>query len=161
MQPSNLPYSAIIDSPIGKLGIKISANKLCNIDFLLKQSTKNFIENKHAEIVVDQLQKYFKNSQHQFNLAMEINVTAFQQKVLHAMQKIPLGKTQTYGSVAKKLTTSPRAVGNACRSNPIPVIIPCHRIIGSAGIGGFAGATDGDFLAIKKWLLHHENVRLD
>ena len=64
----------------------------------------------------------------------------------------------TYGEMAKKLDSSPRAVGNACRANPLPIIIPCHRVVSQSGIGGYGGHTEGEVLAIKEWLLHHEGV---
>ncbi|WP_235602990.1 methylated-DNA--[protein]-cysteine S-methyltransferase [Piscirickettsia litoralis] len=74
------------------------------------------------------------------------------------MQEIPRGQTLTYGELAKKLQTGPRAIGAACRTNPIPVIIPCHRIVSKQGMGGFHGKTSGKFLTIKEWLLQHEGA---
>ena len=76
------------------------------------------------------------------------------------MQRIPAGKVRTYGEVASELRSSARAVGGACGANPIPIVVPCHRIIGSGGsIGGFMGAKDEGFeLGIKRWLLEHEGA---
>jgi methylated-DNA-[protein]-cysteine S-methyltransferase len=62
----------------------------------------------------------------------------------------------TYQELADKLQTSPRAIGNACRANPTPIIVPCHRIVAKSHMGGFAGDTQGKLLDIKKWLLEHE-----
>jgi O-6-methylguanine DNA methyltransferase len=61
-----------------------------------------------------------------------------------------------YGQVSKELGTGSRAVANACRANPIPIIIPCHRVVAVHGLGGYMGAVGGEALQIKKWLLHHE-----
>ena len=71
---------------------------------------------------------------------------------------IPPGKVMTYGEVARQLDSSPRAVGNACRANPLPIIIPCHRIVGQTGTGGYGGFRTGKVVEIKHWLLHHEGV---
>ena len=74
------------------------------------------------------------------------------------MLLIHYGETRTYGEIAKILKTSPRAVGNACRNNPMPLIIPCHRVVSAKDIGGYDGAKSGDLLAIKYKLLASEGV---
>lgn len=79
--------------------------------------------------------------------------TAFEARVRAAMLAIPAGRTETYGGVAARVDGVARAVGGACGRNPIPVIVPCHRVVSSAGDGGFS-ATGG--LAVKRWLLAHE-----
>jgi methylated-DNA-[protein]-cysteine S-methyltransferase len=150
-------YSSVIDSPIGALGIVITDNKLTRIDFSVKATKTHRTESsKLLQEIITQLNQYFKNPQYRFNLPMQINGTDFQKKVWHAMQKIPLGKAESYGEVAKKLNTGPRAIGAACRTNPIPIIIPCHRIVAANHLGGFNGKTSGVAMQIKKWLLAHE-----
>jgi len=84
--------------------------------------------------------------------------TEFQQKVWHALCEIPIGQTKTYGELAIELKTAPRALANACRQNPFPIIIPCHRILAKAGIGGYAGTTSGKLIDIKTALLKHEKI---
>jgi methylated-DNA-[protein]-cysteine S-methyltransferase len=75
------------------------------------------------------------------------------------IRQIPLGDVLTYGSVAKKIQSAPRAVGGACGANPYPLIVPCHRVVGVNSIGGFAGEDrEGYHRQIKIWLLHHEKV---
>lgn len=71
------------------------------------------------------------------------------------MQDIPLGETRTYGDLARDLSVPAQAIGQACGANPIPVIIPCHRILGSSGLGGFSGAGG---VETKVWLLRHEGA---
>ena len=72
---------------------------------------------------------------------------------------IPVGESRTYGELARRLHTAPRAVGGACGANPIALVIPCHRVVGTHGsLGGFMGVTDGDPIAIKRWLLTHEAI---
>ena len=75
------------------------------------------------------------------------------------MQKIPSGETKTYGELALELKTSARAIGQACRKNPISIVIPCHRVTAKNNLGGFAGKKSGRLLDIKKYLLMHENVK--
>lgn len=156
MQFNTLPYSAVIQSPIGKIGIKVSDKKLINLDFLPATKIKPFIVDAFAKIVIAQLEQYFVNPNYQFDIPLELSVTPFQHQVLRALQKIPLGTTQSYGLLAQKLNTSPRAIGNACRRNPIAIIIPCHRIVAQNSIGGFAGKTSGKLIDIKNWLIQHE-----
>ena len=103
-----------------------------------------------------QLEAYFANAQHQWKIPLPTKGTAFQQKVWRYMQAIPVGETRSYGEVAKALNSSAQAVGNACRANHFPIVIPCHRIVSKLGLGGFAGQTSGDSINVKRWLLDHE-----
>ena len=85
----------------------------------------------------------------------------FQQRVWKAMLEIPRGRTLSYGEVARRIGSAPRAVGQACRRNHLPVFIPCHRIVAAGSIGGYSGATGGHKLDRKIWLLRHEGVPLE
>ncbi len=157
MQDSSLPYSAIIESPIGSLGLKILNDKLIKIDFLA--NTKNQLIEPATPLekeVIKQLNHYFNDSTFKFDLPIELQGSEFQLRVWQAMQEIAPSKTLSYGSLAQRLNTSARAIGNACRRNPIPIIIPCHRIVAVNSMGGFNGAREGHPLAIKTWLLQHE-----
>jgi methylated-DNA-[protein]-cysteine S-methyltransferase len=82
--------------------------------------------------------------------------SAYRQKVWAELCKIPFGETITYSELAGRIDSSARAVGSACRDNPYPVIIPCHRVVSVLGLGGYCGQTEGDFLAIKNKLLAFE-----
>jgi len=83
-------------------------------------------------------------------------LTDFQRRVLGKVRQIPYGVVVTYGMLARELQTSPRAIGNALSRNPAPIVIPCHRVIGKHGIGGF---TSG--VAIKEHLLQIEGISID
>ncbi len=85
--------------------------------------------------------------------------TPFRQRVWKELLGIPPGRRCTYGELAARLETAPRAVGGACRANPIPLLIPCHRVVAADGPGGFAGARTGRYMEIKRWLLDHEGSR--
>ncbi len=103
-----------------------------------------------------QLESFFEGERRTFSIPLMIESSAFQARVCQALQKIPLGTTVTYGALARQLGSSPRAVGGGCRRNPIPLIIPCHRVVASEGIGGFSGTTSGKLVSAKQWLLNHE-----
>ena len=149
-------YSAIVDSPLGKLGIRIDNNYVAEIEYVSNRKPLKKPDDSLSRKVCQQLQSYFKNPEFKFDLPLQTNVSDFQQQVLKALQKIPTGQTKTYGDIAEKLATSPRAVGNACRRNPLPIVIPCHRIVGKNSMGGYSGQTTGSKIAIKEWLLQHE-----
>jgi len=144
-------------SPIGNLGITTVSQCLLKILFLTSKKTIN-PQSALDRNVIQQLKNYFKDPNFIFHLPIKLNGTTFQKRVYHALQKISSGKTKTYGDLAKQLKTSPRAIGNACRHNPIPIVIPCHRVVAENYLGGFAGNTSGKFLKIKKTLLKHETV---
>jgi methylated-DNA-[protein]-cysteine S-methyltransferase len=85
--------------------------------------------------------------------------TAHQNKVWAELLLIPQGETLTYSAIAKKIGSSPRAVGNACRNNPYTLIIPCHRVVAVNGMGGYSGHRHGEYMAIKAKLLEYEANR--
>lgn len=107
------------------------------------------------------LTQYWLTGKMTFSTALLEQGTKFQQQVWQSLCLIPLGHTRTYGELAKALGTSPRALANACRKNPFPVMIPCHRVLAKTSIGGYAGATTGKLIAIKSALLKHESRVID
>ncbi|MCF6355492.1 MAG: methylated-DNA--[protein]-cysteine S-methyltransferase [Candidatus Polarisedimenticolaceae bacterium] len=153
-------YQAIITSPIGPLGIVIEEGVLYRINFLSDETTLQAAEGKPAAQVAAQLQHYFKQADWHFSLPLQPMGTTFQQQVWQQLRQIPLGEVRTYGEIARALNSGPRAVGNACRNNPLPVVVPCHRVVAANGPGGFAGQTQGRNLSIKGWLLAHERATL-
>lgn len=103
-----------------------------------------------------ELEEYFASTRQRFTVKLSASGTPFQLSVWAALRKIPFGSTRTYGQLAAELgnPSASRAVGRANGSNPICVIVPCHRVIGSdGGLTGFAFGDD-----IKRWLLAHEGV---
>ena len=149
-------YQAIMNSPVGKLGICTSGNQLKKIEFLSSRSREREAQDRFAREVVRQLKRYFSDSSWKFTVPVLEQGTLFQRRVWKNMKEIKSGKTESYGDIAKRLNTSPRAVGGACRANPVPIIVPCHRVISSTGIGGYAGETRGINITIKRHLLRHE-----
>ncbi len=108
------------------------------------------------EDAVTQLQEYFSGDRTRFDLPLKPYGTPFQQSVWHELNQIPYGGTTTYGKISAALKSHPRAVGLACGRNPVPIIIPCHRVLTSTGtLGGYSG--DGG-INTKKQLLNLENI---
>lgn len=148
--------TAIIDSPIGKLEINGDNSGLVSILFLDSEeiAVSKTIPSELKEAVA-QLKQYFKGERKEFNLILSPNGTDFQKRVWKELQKIPYGKTVSYQQIANQLGNPKviRAAASANGKNPIPIIIPCHRVIGSDGsLTGYAGG-----LHRKKLLLDLES----
>lgn len=153
-------YNAIIagpkDFPQIKVGIHTHEGQLAAIGFLPYSTNVKSADNATAGQVADQLAKYFSNGKHTFSVPLLMQGTLFQKKVWQTLLSTRAGETCNYSYIAHILETSARAVGNACRANPIPIVVPCHRIVAKQGIGGYCGQTSGPRMQIKQWLLEHE-----
>ena len=149
-------FQARLVAPFGVLGIVCTENTLTGIQFLAADTKPQLPDSRFAQEVCKQLSGYFDDPDYQFKLPLKPSGTEHQNKVWQAMCAIPRGQTREYGEIAQDLASSPRAVGQACGANPIPIVIPCHRVVGKSGIGGFAHQRDGYELNIKRWLLAHE-----
>lgn len=154
-------YQASVKTPFGHLGLRFDENRLSAIDFIDAETEVRPRDESVAEVCA-LIRRYLDNADTvpSFNLPCALQGTPFQQKVWNELKKIPCGTVITYGELANKLGTSARAIGNACRKNPIPLVIPCHRVVAANGIGGYAGDTHGAWLRIKSWLLRHEGVTI-
>lgn len=150
------PYQAIVSAPFGVLGISCEDEVLTGISFLAKNIRPQVPQSQFAASVCRQLEAYFESPDFNFNIQHRLGGTSHQSKVWQAMCAIPRGQTRQYGELAKQIASSARAVGQACGSNPIPIVIPCHRVVSKVGMGGFAHQRDGYELGIKRWLLTHE-----
>jgi methylated-DNA-[protein]-cysteine S-methyltransferase len=153
---SHADYSAVVTAPVGVLGIRLIGGQLVGIDFAPQAKSLARAPDDAAREVLDQLFHYFEDARWQFDLPLEMHGTSFQCRVWRALRRIPAGHTCSYGELARALGSSARAVGGACRRNPIPIVVPCHRVIAAGGVGGFMGQREGEALAIKQWLLDHE-----
>lgn len=151
-------YQAIIATPLGRVAIRMAGDAVSALDYLPADTPEQPPTNAATQGVIEQLEAYFRDSHSSFGVPLAPVGTAFQRKVWEALQAIPSGTVLTYGELARQLDTAARAIGGACRSNPVPILIPCHRVVGRQGLGGYAGEVTGDPLAIKRWLLRHEGV---
>lgn len=149
-----------LSTPIGLVSVSLAGGRVVGIDLNPGSVPETAPADAPSERVRAQLEGYFRDGRAGFSLPLAPAGTAFQQRVWAAMLKIPPGQVRSYGEIARELGSGARAVGNACRRNPIPLIIPCHRVVSAQGIGGYSGATGGHRLEIKRWLLAHEGVQL-
>ncbi len=144
-----------VPSPFGPLTLFAADGKIVALEWGKGAATAGTIPEVLSD-AKDQLAAYFEGHLARFDLPLDPAGTPFQKKVWAAMLAIPKGETRTYGDIAKELASAARAVGGACGANPIPIIIPCHRVVGCAGhMGGYSG--DGG-IATKRALLRLENV---
>ncbi len=153
-------YHARLVTPFAVLGIVTRQNSVSEIAFLPTGTAPLEPQTSLAVEACSQLQAYLTDPQVRFDLPLSPSGTPFQLKVWQALLEIPSGSTLTYGALAERLETSPRAVGRACGANPIPLIVPCHRVVAAQGLGGFMHHGAGGPLAIKRWLLEHEHAQL-
>ena len=147
---------AVIAAPFGRVGFVLDGDALVDVSFLDRSAPLSPPRTMQARKVSLTLKSYFANPQAKLRLPLMLSGTAFQRRVWRALRRIPAGRTLSYGALAAKLATSARAVGNACRANPVPIIIPCHRVVASNGAGGLMGKRLGGALRLKHWLLEHE-----
>ncbi len=155
-------YATIVNSPVGYLGLQLDGQTLIGIEFLgrrlssTQKTCLNKLSNASVERIQSSLNDYFLNPENARPPVTSLNGTEFQKKVWRVLAQIKSGKTRTYGDIAGEIKSSARAVGNACRRNPIPIFIPCHRVVSASGRGGFMGKTSGEAMDIKEWLLANE-----
>ncbi|MDV7339877.1 methylated-DNA--[protein]-cysteine S-methyltransferase [Terasakiella sp. A23] len=142
-----------IMSPVGTLSLFEDDGKIVVVEW--GQAPKG-IETPLLKEAKAQLSAYFSGKLQDFDLPLDPQGTEHQKKVWQVMAKIPFGKTITYGDIAKEINSAPRAIGGACGKNPIPIIIPCHRVVGSNGkLTGFSG---GEGIETKIQLLRMEEA---
>ena len=147
----------ITTTPIGKLAIHYESDYVLEVQQAAPQEKITLHKDAFAKEIQQQVNAYFAGELHKFELPFVMqDATDFQRRVWGQIRKISFGMTQTYGEIAKKIKSSPRAVGNACRRNHLLLIIPCHRVVSADGIGGFMGDADGSLVRRKQWLLNHE-----
>ena len=144
------------DSPLGRLTLFEEDGALSALDFGGQRSvggpTKLLLQAKR------QLDAYFAGKLHDFDLAMTPHGSAFERRVWQLMTEIPYGETRSYGELAQALAAAPRAVGQACGRNPLPILIPCHRVLAAGGaLGGYSG---GAGVETKRGLLMLEGALL-
>lgn len=153
-----------IESPLGPLTVTATAEAVVSVDWRGRPGTACGGGRSAASPVLDeaarQLQAYFKDGRFHFDLPLDPGGSTFQRAVWDFMCAIPAGKIRTYGECANAIggdsRTDSRAVGAACGANPIPIIIPCHRILAAGGeAGGYSGKGGLD---TKRWLLKHEGA---
>ncbi len=136
-----------MQTPVGTLSVIEINGKVCALNWADGEMSKN------AE---KQLDEYFNKQRKVFDFEYELEGTAFQKKVWKALLNIPYGTTKTYKDIAEEVGSHPRAIGGAVGANPVPIFIPCHRVVGSSGkMTGFSG---GEGIPTKETLLKLEGI---
>ncbi|MFK7823980.1 MAG: methylated-DNA--[protein]-cysteine S-methyltransferase [Oligoflexales bacterium] len=149
-----------IITPIGWILVHADRDGLRGLDFCGNRKPPKMPKQSNSciDLTLAQLEAYFQGKTRHFNLPLAPEGTDFQQKVWQHLRRIPWGQSCSYGDIAKscKNPKASRAVGMANNRNPLPIIIPCHRVVGSNGqLVGYGGG-----LGIKRWLLQHEGIKI-
>jgi methylated-DNA-[protein]-cysteine S-methyltransferase len=149
-------YDVTVEFPKFKVGVAVRDGIVTQLKYLPLAFDSVFAQNDLAERAARQLEAYRRDPDTRFDLPVVIEGSELQKAVWRAMCAIPRGRTRTYGDLARELGADARDIGQCCGDNRLPLVIPCHRIVAADGIGGFAHATSGYLLEVKRWLLMHE-----
>src|SRR3954451_22836586 len=155
----------VVDSPIGELRVAMTDRGLCRISYwgdgwedeLARQFGVRVLRSP-LDVVRRELDEYFEGRRQTFDLPIDLRVAPFNESVLRELARVPYGSTETYGGLARKVgrPTAARAVGTVMNRNPIPIVLPCHRVVGANGaLTGYAGGLD-----VKRRLLELEGAML-
>ncbi|MEP2715334.1 methylated-DNA--[protein]-cysteine S-methyltransferase [Pseudophaeobacter sp.] len=147
--------SAMFDSLVGPLCVTETDGAITTLSWHGATTQTKSDRTALLNLAIAQLDAYFAGELQVFDLPLYVAGSDFQRAVCDAMLAIPLGETRTYGDIARDLKAPPQPVGNACGANPIPVIIPCHRVLAANGLGGFSGQGG---VETKVTLLKHEGA---
>lgn len=158
-------------TPFAVLGIVTDGKAVTSVRYLPPRTSQSEPQDRVAERTCREVERYLADPEYLFTVPYRLDGTPFQCRVWNEIEKLreklnekPHGKnclikTMTYGVMAQRLHSGPRAVGGACGANPIPLIVPCHRVLATGGgLGGFMGGKDPFPLSVKRWLLRHEGI---
>ena len=155
--PSPEPWPARIAAPFGVIAVAVGDGCLTGVSYFPSGSRLLAPEDALAREACRQIRAYLRDPRFRFDLPLRAPGTGHQQRVWRALSAIPSGRTLSYGELAAAVGSSPRAVGQACGANPLPLVVPCHRVVArDGGPGGFMGRRGGFALSVKRWLLAHE-----
>jgi methylated-DNA-[protein]-cysteine S-methyltransferase len=155
----------VTESPVGELFLASTDRGLCRISYRVEGQDEELarvygvrVLRVPLDAVRRELDQYFKGERREFDLPLDLRVAPFHEAVLHELARVPYGRTETYGALAAKVgrPRAARAVGTVMNRNPIPIVLPCHRIVGANGsLTGYAGGLD-----VKRALLELEGAML-
>jgi methylated-DNA-[protein]-cysteine S-methyltransferase len=151
--------TAVLEMPFGPFGVRSDGERIHELVFLPPHTRLLEPADPLTARAAAQLRAWLDDPDRPFDVPLAPAGTAFQRRTWQAIAAIPRGQVRTYGALARELGSAARAVGQACGANPFPLIVPCHRVVSSTGIGGFAGARGGHLLDSKRWLLAFEATR--
>jgi methylated-DNA-[protein]-cysteine S-methyltransferase len=152
---------AVVPAPFGCVEIRARGDRVTVVEVFPHEKPAAMPCAPVLKELVRQLDRYFDDPGRVIMVPLDLASTPFQARVWETLREIPAGQVRSYGELAILLGSGARAVASACRRNPVPLIIPCHRVVGSNHLGGYCGQIDGPYLAIKRWLLQHEGHASD
>lgn len=156
-----LRFDAVVAAPFGGIGVRVADGEVAETLYLPPSIKAQAPKSPLARETVRQIRAYLRDPSHVFDLPLAERGSEFQRRVWREIGKIPHGRTLSYGDVARRIASGPRAVGQACGANWFSLLIPCHRVLAANGLGGFGDPVDGAFhLNIKRWLLAHEGIEV-
>jgi methylated-DNA-[protein]-cysteine S-methyltransferase len=141
-----------VETPAGWLRVSVSGDVMVGCDWIIETDSRIPGDRKWQNL----FDAYWHDSKIDLAVKVLMQGTPFRRRVWAELCRIPFGETRTYAALAHVLASSPRAVGNACRDNPYAPLIPCHRVVSSAGLGGYCGVTEGALMDVKIKLLQFE-----
>ena len=152
-------FAAVIAAPFGALGLREADGAVTEIVFLPPGAPSVTPTTPACRAAADWIAAYLADPDTPPpSPPLTSTGTPFQRRVWAAIARIPRGEVRRYVDLAHELGSVPRAVGQACGANPLPLLIPCHRVVSAQGLGGFANARDGYLLETKRWLLAYEGL---
>ena len=151
-------FDTVVRAPFGGVGIRTRDGRVTEMVYLPASIAPRAARHSLAKEAARQVSAYIRNPGFSFDLPLLARGTAFQNQVWDVIRGIPCGAALSYGDVARRIRSAPRAVGQACGANWFPLVVPCHRVLAANGLGGFAHGDDGFHLNVKRWLLAHERV---
>lgn len=141
-----------LDTPVGRISLTAEAGRLSAIYW---SDAADQGHDPALDMAAKEIRAYFAGLLRRFTVPLDLGQTPFRRRFLQALIDIPYGETRSYGDLAKSLDVSAQAIGQACGANPIPIIIPCHRVLAANTLGGFSG---GGGVETKVALLRHEGA---
>ena len=145
-------------TPFAVLGIVTDGAVVTGVRYLPQHTATRSPHDRAAERACREVERYLADPAYVFRLPYRLQGTPFQQRVWREIEKLFPIKTITYGELARRIGSAARPVGGACGTNPVPLFVPCHRVLAASGLGGFMGGKDDFPLSIKRWLLRHEGI---
>lgn len=146
-------------TPFAVLGISTDGAVVTGVRYLPRHTATRPPHDRAAERACREVERYLADPAYCFKLPYRLDGTPFQQRVWREIEKLFPLKTITYGGLARRIGSAARAVGGACGTNPVPLFVPCHRVLAAGGLlGGFMGGKQDFPLSVKRWLLRHEGI---
>ena len=139
-------------TPFGRLELLVQSEAIIQVDWEAAKPQPGL----RQYALQRQLDQYWANPKTEVSIKLLRQGSTYRQLVWNKLCEIPMGETVSYTELAQSIASGARAVGNACRDNPYPLFIPCHRVVAKSGMGGYCGQTEGELMAIKLHLLAYE-----